>query len=253
VNARLAQALLVTGTVALAGPAAADETTYCNNYIRTLPYTITVQGHYCFNKNLSTAITDGAAITIEVDYVVLDLNNFKLGGGAAGLGTQAVGVRAVDRKNVTIRNGNIRGFYQGILLGQTVEGGSAANVIENNLLDGNTHNGLRADGTGIIVRGNTVLNTGGSTVEYTTWSGIVSLYGRPVVRDNVVDGFVPGAGESRGIHLGSAGLSVAERNVVMFDAFDPSHVALVADVCRDNTVAYGSLACGYFAGDNVQY
>jgi len=69
--------IVLAALMGLAGTAAADETTFCNFFITTLPYTITTQGHYCLQQNLSTAITSGAAITISVDYVVLDLNNFK--------------------------------------------------------------------------------------------------------------------------------------------------------------------------------
>ena len=107
-------AALALVTVGFAGTASADETLYCNTTITTLPFTITTQGHYCFDRNLSTAITSGAAITIAADFVTLDLNNFKLGGGSAGLGTNAFGVYAFDRSNLTIRGGNIRGFAVGI-------------------------------------------------------------------------------------------------------------------------------------------
>src|SRR5438552_5267849 len=77
----------------------ADETTFCNAYITTLPYTISAQGHYCLDRNLSTAMTSGAAITIAVDFVVLDLNNFKIGGGSAGAGTLTKGVYANNHSN----------------------------------------------------------------------------------------------------------------------------------------------------------
>src|SRR5207237_1761864 len=92
-----------------ATPADADDTTFCNPFITTLPYTISTQVHYCFDRNLSTAITTGNAITINSDFVVVDLNNFKLGGGSAGLGTNTNGIYATAHRNITIRNGNIRG------------------------------------------------------------------------------------------------------------------------------------------------
>src|SRR3954467_15509720 len=102
--------LAIAAVMTLAGTAGADETTFCNQFITTLPYTISVQGHYCFDRNLTTAITTGHAITINSDFVVVDLNNFKLGGGSAGLGTNADGIFASNHRNITIRNGNIRGF-----------------------------------------------------------------------------------------------------------------------------------------------
>ena len=53
----------------------------------SVPYTITTQGHYCFNRSLSTAQTSGAAITINADFVTLDLNGYRLtGGGSPGPG-----------------------------------------------------------------------------------------------------------------------------------------------------------------------
>jgi hypothetical protein len=134
--------------------------------ITSLPYTITVQGSYCLIRNLSTPIATGAAITINADFVVLDLKGFKIGGGAAGPGTQTSGVYALNRKNITIKNGNIRGFLSAVLLEDdsgtfTV---SQGHVIQNLRADENTHAGIHVQGRGTIIRGNQVVTTGGSTV-----------------------------------------------------------------------------------------
>jgi hypothetical protein len=147
-------------------PLAADETTFCNFFITSLPYTISEQGHYCFDRNLSTSITSGNAITIESDFVVLDLNNFKLGGGGAGLGTQTTGVYALNQKNITIKNGNIRGFFRGVALEDSSDGtGDSQNhLIQNITADGNTYIGILVAGIATMVRDCTVSNTGGSTV-----------------------------------------------------------------------------------------
>src|SRR4051812_28346894 len=99
-------ALTLIGLAGLAGTAGADETTFCNHFITTLPYTISPKGNYSFAPTLATATTAGNAITINSDFVVIDLNNFKLGGGAAGLSTQAVGISSFNHRNITIRNGN---------------------------------------------------------------------------------------------------------------------------------------------------
>ena len=123
-------------TLSIGTMVAADETTLCNFYVRSVPYTITTQGHYCFDRNLSTAMTSGNAITINADYVVLDLNHFKLGGGAAGEATEAYGVVVLDRRNVVVRNGIVRGFYVGISLH------GMSSVVENNILDGNLLAGI---------------------------------------------------------------------------------------------------------------
>src|SRR5689334_16644739 len=103
----MAVAVLLPGRVARA-----DETTQCTAYITYLPYGISKQGHYCFDRNLSAPLFIGdAAIVIASDYVVLDMNNFKLGRGNPPAGEVTAGVLVYQNlKNITIRNGNIRGF-----------------------------------------------------------------------------------------------------------------------------------------------
>ena len=105
--------LLLYSILALS-PAQA-ETTNCTA-ITSLPYVVTTQGVYCFTGHLSTSITLGSAITINANNVTIDMNGFKLGGLAAGGGTGATGIYAIQRKNITIRNGIIRGFRLGISL-----------------------------------------------------------------------------------------------------------------------------------------
>jgi len=161
ITSRRAQALLAA-TLAL-GPVPAvhaDETLMCNATITSLPYTITTQGHYCFDRNLSTAQTAGAAITINADFVTLDLNGFKLGGGAAGPATLTTGVAATDRKNLVIRNGNIRGFRSGIFVGGAA---SKAVIIEDMRLDENMTNGIVVFGNNHVLRDNSVSDSGGNT------------------------------------------------------------------------------------------
>ena len=217
-------AALILAAAAFVPSADAGETTLCNAYITSLPYTITTQGHYCFDRNLSTAMTAGAAITVNANFVLLDLNNFKLGGGAAGLGTDTVGVLATDRSNLTIRNGNIRGFKYGIVVEGT-NGDSATNiVIENNVIDGNTTAGILAVGKGVIVRDNLVSNTGGTTgaalCSGTTISGIAQIdrtctvagHSWDVVRNIVSD--TVGAQFGIGIFPRATASSTAVENII---------------------------------------
>src|SRR5262245_46944859 len=126
-TAKLAASLLVVLAIALGAVPAFAETVNCTP-ITSLPAVITVQGVYCLTGDLSTAIAAGAAIDIQTNNVVLDLNAFKLGGLAAGPSTQAAGIRAVNRQNITIKNGTIRGFVQGILLDDS--GGSKGHIVE---------------------------------------------------------------------------------------------------------------------------
>src|SRR5688500_5888635 len=112
---------LCLGTVAVLlafHPREARAETYqtCAGFIDALPATITTQGVWCLRKDLGTAMASGAAITIATNNVTIDCNNFKVGGLAAGAGTQAVGIQVSGKQNATIRNCAIRGFYRGAVL-----------------------------------------------------------------------------------------------------------------------------------------
>jgi hypothetical protein len=224
---------------ALATPARADETTFCNAYITSLPYTISAQGHYCFDRNLSTAITSGAAITINTDFVVLDLNNFKLGGGAAGLGTTAYGVYAANRRNITIRNGNIRGFYWGIFLGP-LNGTAGGNyTIENNVLDGNTAIGIVAYGDLMTIRDNVISNTGGATPP----SGALGIYAYATTVGSVEHNLIANSFSASSFVTGvinNSAYGVNDHNVAQLGTAAGTKYGIVSFyvicVCRDNTV-----------------
>jgi len=170
--------------------AARAETINCTN-ITSLPATITTQGVYCLKQDLSTALASGNAITIATNNVSIDCNGFKIGGLAAGPGTQAIGIRAENRLNAVIRNCNVRGFSFGMFL----QGGG--HVVEDNRLDGNTTMGVIVMGDGSVVRGNRVFDTGGSTSPSAPFIGIYGVYNLDLI-DNTVSGVMatPGSGQA---------------------------------------------------------
>jgi hypothetical protein len=243
---RLTALLVLAGSMGLAGTAAADETTFCNTFITSLPFTIVTQGHYCFNRNLSTPITTGSAITINVDFVVLDLNNFKLGGGSAGLGTDSAGISAFNHSNITIRNGNIRGFRRGIRIV-----GGANHVIENNVLDGNTQYGVYLESgtqepSGVVVRNNLISNTGGSTIDdypygIYDWSGQSSgSAGRSnVARDNVVTNVFSATSAVVGINMRQT-----DHNLINLGGPGADRWGTAGSFNRDNTVMNSTASAG---------
>ena len=196
-----------------AGPVLA-ETVNCTP-ITSLPAVITVQGIYCFTGHLNTAITTGNAIDIQTNNVILDLNGFKLGGLAAGPGTLAVGISALNRQNITIKNGTIRGFLSGIFLGDA--GASQGHVVEDIRADQNTLEGINVQGSGVIVRNNQVVATGGSTVfgaNVNAFGIVVAGAGPRVLNNDVIDTVKQGAGIARGIVFGgntTGGLAVNNR------------------------------------------
>ena len=91
-----------------AGAAASYDT--CKGFITSLPAIIDTAGTWCLNKDLSTASSNGTAIAINSDNVTIDCNGYKLGGLAAGEGTLETGIGGYDRRNITVRHCNIRGF-----------------------------------------------------------------------------------------------------------------------------------------------
>ena len=177
-------ALLALAIASASAPAHA-ETTNCTP-ITSLPYTITVQGVYCFTDNLATAITSGNAITIATNNVTLDMNGFKLGGLAAGLGTFANGIYANQQQNITIRNGIVRGFNRGISLDDTVPyTTSQGHLVEDVLADQNTFVGIAVYGLGCVLRRNQVVATGGTTINSIAYGIYAAGPGNDVLNNRV--------------------------------------------------------------------
>ena len=179
---------------------AAESYDNCSGFITSLPAVITTQGTWCLKQDLATAINSGSAITINTNNVTIDCNDFKIGGLAAGAGTQTIGLDSSDRTNITVRHCNIRGFFRGIRFASTGVGGS--HLVEDNRFDGNTYLGMNVSGDGSVVRRNRVFNTGGSTVNLFAY-GIYTAYSVDVL-DNSVSGVIAtagGNGAAQGIHV----------------------------------------------------
>jgi parallel beta-helix repeat protein len=156
-----ARTIALLALLLLSSPGADAETQNCTE-ITALPATITSQGVYCLKQDLSTAITLGPALQIQASNVILDCNDHKLGGLAAGPGTQARGIFSSSfptvRANLTVRRCHVRGFHTGIQLH------GSGHVIEDNRLDGNTAIGIAVSGDDGVIRRNRVSATGGNTL-----------------------------------------------------------------------------------------
>ena len=207
--------LALAGSLLLASEARA-ESTICTVITQAqIPRIINASGNYCLTTNLATPSTTGAAITITAGSVTLDLNGFRLGGAAAGPGTQAIGIFADNRSNVTIKNGGIRGFYKAIHFEETgAPGTSKANVLEDLRVDQNRFAGIHVKGTGNIIRNVQVVDTGGSTV-----ASIDNAYGimldgpaNRVLNSDVSETTPEAAGSSYAIHVSNGNGSVLEGN-----------------------------------------
>ena len=203
-----AAAVLLAGTLLTQSARAAESNDTCTGFIDTVPTTITTQGVWCLDSNLSTGIAAGSAITVGTNNVTIDCNDFKLGGLAAGSTSQAVGIHAVGRHNVTIRNCSIRGFHRGLSL----EGGGSGHRIEDNRLDNNLMVGVYVEGEHNLVRNNQVFDTGGYTGG---GDSVIGIYAAADVIDNTVAGAFNAseAHSSSGITIPASGAEVRHNRV----------------------------------------
>jgi hypothetical protein len=169
----------------LVSPAqAAESYDNCTGTISSLPTTITTQGTWCLKGHLSTAITSGAAVTVATNNVTINCNDFRIGGLAAGVGTNATGILATDRLNTTVRRCGVRGFQLGIRINGAA---SAGVVIEHNRIDQNTDAGIVMNGSGNIVRFNQIVDTGGRP-NSTQTDGVISSAVQSQITDNSIIG-----------------------------------------------------------------
>jgi hypothetical protein len=175
---------LVMAALALCPSAARAAESYdgCTGFINSVPATLSTPGVWCMNKNLALATTTGNAILINANNVVVDCNDYKLDGMAAGAATAAYGIVGTNRINATVRNCNVLGFQQGIRLAGTGGG----HVIEDNRIDSSTWVGILVSGDGSVARRNQVINVGGSTTKLTAFG--ISTTGSIDLVDNTIAG-----------------------------------------------------------------
>ncbi len=154
-----AAALAALLSTAPAIPSAHAETTLCTE-ITSLPFTITVQGVYCLKQNLNVNLASGNAITINAGNVTIDFNGFRVNNQAAATNL-AYGIFALDRKNITLRNGFIRGFNNGIYLDENAADASSSHLVEGMKIADSGVYGIYVEGDRSVVRDNRVLDSGG--------------------------------------------------------------------------------------------
>jgi nitrous oxidase accessory protein NosD len=163
------------------------ETVNCTP-ITSVPYVISSSGVYCLVSDIVTAMTSGNAIEIQSNSVTIDLNGHKLGGAAAGLATQAIGIYALNRSNTTIMNGTIRGFQRGVYLQDASNNwsNSSGSVVKDLRVDLSTNAGIIVEGRGNVIKDNFITNTGGSTVSLHAFSVLSKGAGARVINNDIV-------------------------------------------------------------------
>lgn len=222
--------------------------------ITKIPYEIKTPGRYVLSRSLNfTHPTAVAAILISCDDVVLDLADWTLTCDAA-LGTtkEVAGVRANSRKNITVRNGTVRGFARGIYLEGVEDTGS--NLIENIHADHCTFLGIQVKGRGSIVRKNRVTSVGGHTVFLANRFGIhLTGTGIKALDNEIFD--VEQVGNnmaSYGIYAIAAGAITVSGNRVTKSAALPllivPTVGIYFDTGSTGSLAENNVVTGWFTG-----
>ena len=268
----LLSAVLVLGSLCfLPGSARAETYHNCTGVINSLPVTISTQGVWCLRKDLATSMTSGNAITITTNNVIIDCNDFKIGGLAAGDASTTNGIYAYGRQNITVRHCNVRGFHNGIDL----SGGGGGHLIEDNRLDNNLYYGINVRGANNQVQRNRVFDTGGrpessvsfgisgsadlidntvagvfATATNTSPYGIyVSGNGREVHGNQVRGLVVTGSGIAYGIYAFASGARLAGNHVsaAATTAGQGIYGDGAATLCTGNTVV--NFTTAYYSCD----
>ena len=231
--------------------------------ITTLPYVISAPGIYYIDQKMTTNLSTGAAIVINANNVVLDLNANAIGNLAAGLGTQAVGILADSRQNVTVRNGIVRGFYVGVALGEfTTPGASSGNAVEGVTSDQSRSVGILVEGTGSVVRHSRVVSTTGSTA-IDPWNGLASnsaigievtgtgaqVSDNEVINTDCTNSCTSGS-QALGIYIASAPGAVLTENRILNGslATATSSAGIAVDASSPNAFADGNYLAGFVHG-----
>lgn len=239
---------------------AAESYDNCNGVIASLPATITTQGVWCLKKSLVYTASTGAAITISANNVTLDCNHFNVDAAAGAAGSKGI---LGDVLNATIRNCGVRGFRSGIDLN------GAGHLVENNYLDRNRMEGIRAMGANNRVVGNRVFNTLGSAGEFDITFGILASGD---VLNNTVSGLFSGGGTNvYGINAVGGGAEISGNTVRGFMLAPGKHARAIFPrspgmkvrnnhviSAHSNTAQTGTVAgngiysgAGRFCGDNT--
>jgi len=84
--------------------------------INSLPYTVNTAGVYVVNQSLHYTSGSGSAITVTASNVTINLNGYGITNTSDQTKTQARGISGNNVENLTVENGEIFGFFDGIVL-----------------------------------------------------------------------------------------------------------------------------------------
>lgn len=150
--------------------------------IVSLPATITTPGTYCLNGDLSVA--NGTAITVNANFVTLDLRGYSIRGPGGVDVASSRGIYVFLRSNVIVRNGTIRGFDEGIAAIQST------NVTVEHTTISDTSTGIHFTTTAhVSARGNRIVDVNRTAIRYFAPSFPIvqtAIDQNTIVRDNEI-------------------------------------------------------------------
>lgn len=172
--------------------------------ITQIPINIDKPGTYCLVKNF-TYPGQSSAITIRTSGIVLDFQGHSISSNISD--NTAIGIYTIDQQDITIRNGNLNGFFFGIYLADTkgsstgADSRSGGHIIEKMVIKNSLFRGIRLEGIHNTVRACTISDTGGTSFFPNSFAIGIELIGPSVTIDNNVvnETYACGIGESVGI------------------------------------------------------
>jgi len=184
------------------------------------PTTIIAPGNYCLTDDITTS--SGHAISIAADGVVLDLKGHSVICRGCPSSTTASGIHAFNRSDVTIRNGQIAGFYAcvwhsniaGYIPLQDDRTAAPTNIrVEDIRCRGNFFRGVRVEARSASIRNNAIVDTGGSTAYPNAYAFGIEAVGPATIEGNTIyNTYGVGTGEGVGISVTDWGIGTIVRN-----------------------------------------
>jgi len=184
--------------------------------------TITTPGTYCLARDIFSPA--GAGIVIRTDNVVLDFAGHRLSTPVnPSLTMLTTGVDASLNRSITVRNGTIQGFIDGVNLGERVPANNYGNFVVSNMRIDQAIStqarsvGIFIEGANFTITNNTITNVKGVDAFGMLVHGsgpAIQTPGKIVITDNRIDRVAGIFGDASGIAVDGGRLVRVDDNVV---------------------------------------
>lgn len=189
---------------------------------KTFPIVISAAGSYRLKSNLSVPDENTTAISVQADYVTIDLNGFSIQGPVTCTGSPVTGCSPSSGTGVGINGGGHRGIAvrNGSVHGMGFRGIDFVDRVENVTADGNGDIGISAAVvTGSGANGNYEIGIAGGTVSNCSTSGnrLLGIEGDGAVSNSTASGngegiYSAGGSVSNCSASGNTGFGIAASN-----------------------------------------